>query len=473
MKSIVREDINGTPALVFDTGLDAKAFAQTKSAQLITLPGWTVCPDGAVKLWKLEGVAERNGRMVIWGRDFAGEPLSALIAGNKDDALDAVRRWIHARTVLGETKSVEAPPAPYPIGAFVDAAGTILFPPEPLIRLTLETESPERWLSGAEQWTHPDLTGLDASLFTAAAMSYRIFAGVPPFPNTDLDSLRQDIREGVFFPLRFAAPGLDEKIAELITAALDQFTKKKSDLGKTVTLHTLRDCLGTPGSAQAESYIRDLNGEDQAKLSAELERFRKKQRVAVKTKRFVARNAAILGVSLAALIAAGFTIRSFAVAKAERPTTKGMTPAEVAETYYEAMGDLDHALMEACVSGKAGKGDVEMVINFFVLSKVRQAYEMSGPGVISARKWLEAGSPSLEESGTAVFGVSDLKLTPLDDDDRDGEVSFLSEYRLWHPEERSDSDTVSAPGYASLSDTLRLTVQKGLWHIVEIDRRTE
>jgi hypothetical protein len=137
------------------------------------------------------------------------------------------------------------------------------------------------------------------------------------------------------------------------------------------------------------------------------------------------------------------------------------------------MGDLDHALMVACVSGKAGKGDVEMVINFFVLSKVRQAYEMSGPGVISARKWLEAGSPSLEESGTAVFGVSDLKLTPLDDDDRDGEVSFLSEYRLWHPEERIDSDTVSAPGYDSLSDTLRLTVQKGLWHIVEIERRTE
>jgi hypothetical protein len=472
IKNIRHEDINGTPALTFDTGLDAKAFAQTKSAQLIILPGWIVRSDGAVTLWKLEGVVERNGKMVIWGRDFAGESLFSIAAADarKDVALDAVRRWIQARLILGETKSVDTHPAPYPIGAFIDEAGTILFPPEQLIRQTVETESAELWRIGAEQWTHPDLTGLDASLFTAAAMLYRIFAEVSPFPNTDSNTLRQDIREGVFFPLHFAAPGLEANLAEIITNTLEQFAKKKSDSQKTVTLHILKDCLS---SSQAEEYMHFLSDEDQLKFSVELDRFQKKQRVTVRTKRFVAKNTAILGVSLAAIIAAGLMAHSFAVAKAARPTTKDMTPAEVVKTYYTAMGDLDHTLMEACVTGKTGKGDIEMVINYFVLSKVRQAYEMKGPSVISAQQWLDAGSPSTKESEITVFGVSDLMLQSLDADESDGEVSFLADYHLWHPADQEDSDTDASPHYTAINDTVRLGIQKGLWRIIEIERRVE
>ncbi|MDR0568382.1 MAG: hypothetical protein LBG87_04165 [Spirochaetaceae bacterium] len=475
MKSIFHAEINGASALVFNTGLDGKAFAQTKSAQIITLPGWAVSADGAVELWKLEGVAERDGRMVLWGRDFAGEPLSELIDcdARKDFGLDALRRWIAARLILSETKSVESAPAPYPIGAFIRGDGTILFPPEPLIRQAVSAESSDLWRAAAERWAHPDLTGLEASLFTAGAMAYRIFAGSPPFPNSDIDALRQDIREGVFFPLRFAAPGLDSGLAELITDALEQCTKKKPDREKTVTLRMLADRLGAAGSAPAESYIRVLSPAEQAKVSAELERFRKKQRVTVQTKRFAVRNAAILGAVFAGLIAVGLAAHSIAVAKASRPTTKGMTPIEVAETYYTAIGDLDHTLMEACVSGKAGKGDIEMVINYFVLSKVRQAYEMGGERVISARKWLDAGSPSVEETGTAVFGVTDLRLTPLDADGRDGEVSFQSEYRLWHPEAQGDSDTIVSPQYTQIRDTIKLGMLKGNWRIIAIERKTE
>lgn len=477
MNSIRHEDINGIPALAFDTGLDAKAFAQTKSAALITLPGWSVGPDGRVALWKIEGVVERRGRMVIWGRDFPGTPLSEILPdrpqqnGNdptQDDALDALRRWICARLALAETKSVDVPPLPYPIGAFIGADGSILFPPEPLVRQAVEAESADLWRTGAERWAHPDLAGLGGVLFTAAALAYRIFAGTPPFLSENRDILRQDIREHVFFPAGFAAPGLDPALAGMITAALET---KPSDTGVLPALTALRDRLGPPESAQTAAYVHALTAEEQAKLAADLERFRKNQRLRVKTKRFVARNAAILGISAAALIAVGLSVHSFAVAKAGRPTTKGMAPAEVLETYYTAIGNLDHSLMEACVAGKAGKGDVEMVVNYFVLSKVRQAYEMGAPAVISAQKWLDAGSPSLEAQGIMVFGVSGLRLQPVDQDESDGEVSFRARYFLWHPDSESDAPQTPGPRHTALTDTVRLSMQKGLWHITQIERR--
>ncbi|MDR2534483.1 MAG: hypothetical protein LBD29_00445 [Treponema sp.] len=488
MGGIIRFEVNGRQVLGFDTGLDSKAFAQTKSAQLITLPGWLVSPDGNVALWKLEGVIEREGTMVVWAHDFAGERLDSIILDNtrKDEALDALRYWIRARITLGEMKSVESLPAPWPVGAFIDPQGTTLFPPDQLIRQTIEAESKEVWRNVAECWVHPDLTDLEASIFAAGTMSYRIFSGSSPFPNQDVNILWQDLREGVFFPLALEAPGLDKKLSALITSAIEAFTQnqqqKNHRKSAPPTLNELKDYLGDPGSTKAEAYFYILSEEEQTKLSLELERFRKKQNLTVKTKRFVIRNTTILAVIAASIVGLGLVVRSFVIEKANRPTTKGMQPIEVVESYYTAIGDLDHTLMEACVMGKAGKNDIEMVINYFVLSKVRQAYEINAPMFISAQKWLDAGSPDTEAT---VFGISNLLLSVLDADESDGEVLFKASYQLWHPqspEDNPESETLDKdeaekaaafPINISFTDTVRLSLHKDAWRITELERITE
>ncbi|MDR2029630.1 MAG: hypothetical protein LBP93_08855 [Treponema sp.] len=488
---IIRLSVEDAPVLGFDTGVNAAAFTQAKLAQLIGLAGTIVGPDGTIQAWKSEGVVEREGTMVIWGPPFTGERLDLLLADDTqaDRALRALRYWIRARLVLGG----EAPP-PWPAGALLqDAdpeeaprepgtfpAGTILFPPERLLRRAVEAEGPGAWLGGAERWVHPDLTGDGGAVFAAGTMLYRIFCGVHPFPQEDPDILRQDIREGVFLPPRLAAPDLKEDLASLIHSALMPPDKKDLSSRKQAKppgLEALGSFLGPPDSGDRASFFQTPDGESLKKIELERERFSRKQAGRVKTRRFLRRNTAILSGVVIGLVVLGLIIQSILAGQARRPSTRGMPALAVVETYYGALGALDHELMEACVVDGAGKSDIDTVINLFVISRVREAYEMANP-IIPAQEWVDSGGGPTE--GT-VFGVSGLRIEPVDRDESDGELSFSAFYTRWLPDSSEPSTTAGGgdpPGPAlprgeALRDDLRLVRRKDAWRIAGIERQEE
>jgi hypothetical protein len=491
---IIRLSVEGAPVLGFDTGVNAAAFAQARLAQLIGLSGTVVGPGGTIQPWKSEGVIEREGTMVIWGPPFKGERLDRLLSDDTqtDRALKALRYWIRARSVLG----VPAPP-PWPAGALVAfpdidpeeapqepvtfPPGTVFFPPERLVRRAVEAEGAAVWFGGAERWVHPDLTGDAGAVFAAGAMLYRIFCGVPPFPQEDPDILRQDMREGVFLPPRLAAPALREDLALLINSAIAPANKTGGSLSsrpqaRPPGMEVLDSFLGPPDSRERASFFQTPDGETLKKIKLEQERFRKNQAVRVKTRRFLRRNTAILSGIVIGLAVLGFIIQSLLADHARRPTTKGMTPLEVAETYYGAFGALDHTLMEACVVDGAGKSDIDMVVNLFVISRVREAYEMTNP-VIPAQEWIDSGAGPTE--GT-VFGVSGLRIEPEDPDEDDGELRFSAFYTRWIPDSPEPSTAAGGtsgdppgpvrPRGEALRDDLRLVRRKDAWRIAGINR---
>ncbi|MDR0589842.1 MAG: hypothetical protein LBG25_04800 [Spirochaetaceae bacterium] len=473
---ILHLEVDGTGVLGFDTALNAQSFAQAKMAQFITQRGYFVSPGGTVEPWRPGGVIEREGTMVIWGPDFDGVGLDKLVCDmtKKEQALDALRFWIKGRFLL---ENHESPPFPWPAGALVAASGegTILFPPERIFRRILEAAGDDLWLAGAASWVHPDLTGGEAAAYAAAAMLYRIFCGAGAFQNPDIDVVRQDMREGVFVPVRLLAPGLDGDLARLldeILAPVKYFSQKGT---KRPGLGVLGEILGPPGSRGSASYIRELTREEQVKLSNELEQFQKKKDVTVKTKRFLVRNTAIITGCFIALVVLVLSVRSILSGRANMPTTRGMNPREVVETYYGAFGTLDHTLMEACVTDKAGKDDIAMISNLFVMSRVRMAYEMNNP-VLSAQDWLDGGGFPTDQT---VVGVTGMDLEELDADPQDGEVRFRVSYTLWVPGVSSEvpEQTEAAPGDLKpppqgifYRDELRLVLRKDLWLIGEIQR---
>ncbi|MDR1900137.1 MAG: hypothetical protein LBQ55_09025, partial [Treponema sp.] len=130
---------------------------------------------------------------------------------------------------------------------------------------------------------------------------------------------------------------------------------------------------------------------------------------------------------------------------------------------------LDHQMMEACVISKAGKADIDMVTHFFVLSKVREAYE-PGFSVIPAQEWIDAGAPP---GPLQVFGVSDLRVTKISGDDN--ETRFSAAFTLWTPEsadpgESSEGAQAPVTRGRSYRDELTLIRRKGDWRIAEIKR---
>jgi hypothetical protein len=508
-----RFEHEGKMVLGLDTGLSAQAFAQAKMVQYITQAGYIVYPEtdkkpGTVERWRAGGVLERGApspTMVIWGPDFLGKPLDSLIAPPQDspaggNALEALSFWIRSRAAL-PAEGRASPPWPGAAllaqGGREDAppypAGTVLFLPGAITRRLFDARGDGAWMEGAERWVHPDLQGGEAEAFTAAALFYRILSGVPPFPSPDRDTLREDIREAFFIPPSLAAPGLNTEAAALIGRALSPGVKPRNnkqgsapaagnEKGERASSPMPADfirLIEETGESRA-LFFRPLGAEERAKLETEREQYRQKTEKTVKAKRFVRRNRTALTAALAGAVIVILLVTSIFRNIANQPTTRGLSPKEVVETYYNAFTALDHAVMEACVTDKAGKDDINMATNIFVLSKVREAYEID-VAVITPQKWMEnGGGPTTKQ----VFGISDLDLLPLDTDDRDGELSFRTEYRLWTPYVAEtappDSETADAemsepepslPSAASLRDELTLVRnKKGLWHIAAILR---
>jgi hypothetical protein len=493
MERIFRFELEGRLVLGFDTGLDSAAFARARLSQILTSTGFAVSfsQERPVQRWKPKGIIERQGSMVIWGPSVgeggperldrliaAAGPVEEAPSGGADLALDALHRWVRSRRRLPAGKDV---PAPFPAGALLfpgsqspgpALGGVMLFPPETLIRRIFGAEE---WLDGAEQWIHPDLSGEAADSFCAAALLYRILCGAEPFPAKDIETLHLDMRKGNFLPPRLAAPGMDSIPEALIAGSLS-----RGRLAPAPDLKTLEDFLQgqpnpaepeqsaealvyglpqeIPGVLRAASYFKPLHDAEREKLVRDREKYEKKQSSAVKTRRFIKRNTALIGITAVILLISGLIAGSIISGRSNLPTTKGLSPREVVEQYYHALEYLDHITMEACIlkDNKTGKDDINMAANLTVITKVRQAYEQEQT-YVPAQEWLEAGSPPTD---ALVFGPVDLRIQDIETNPSDDELSFLAEYTLWLP-----------GGEISLvQDELRLVFYKNAWRIAEITR---
>jgi len=472
-KSIFSFELNGKEVLGFDTGLSSRDFARTKMAQSIPQPGYIIYPDGNADIWQSRGVTSlgsgTNETIVFWGPLFPGERLSELIkSDNKDEALDALRFWLKARIVF-EEKFAKAEEASFKgsSGALIIHKendlfpfGTVFFPPADLFKRSVG--------AGIEtEWVCPYLEGDEEISFCTGAMLYRIFCGIPAFSGNSIDEIHQNIREGVFLPPNLALPALDPEMSELISRSLGG-KKIKGELAKRPVPNEIMEFIGAPApvSKQVSSWQRILDTNEIAKINAEKERYIKKNALTVKTRRFVTRNKIIITVSIAALAFIVFFVRDIIKSRSE-DITKGMSPVEVAETYYNAFGELDHVLMENCVKGKAGKEDIDMVINFFVITRVRQAYEVYSDSFISAQKWIDEGSPATDKT---VFGITDLKISGFSMDEKNARLT--AEYILWMPN-YNEENNVQTPENNFYKDELDFTLIKGAWRIENIKRELQ
>jgi len=504
-------DVDGQKALGFDTGMDSRAFARAKFAQFITEPGFIVSLDGvnsSVNFWKASGVVEYSeaeaagDTMVVWGPPFRGERLDILLHDNekREETLAAIRRWIQAVLVLGGKHHA-------PLGA--PSAGAL--PLWPCTALIGENQSSEVFFAPMDisinclinkesnkinnRYIHPNLNGMNAAAFTAAAMLYQVFVGSPAFPAKDEITLHEDMREGNFLPIRLAAPGLDDKLAALIQTALNQNVKKGGILPNGLRLLEEFPALlrsdPTDPTDSLPSFFKRLSEADTLSIDKEKIQYIKTKTAEVNTRRFVKRNATVLLGSFAALVISVLIAISIINSRSEL-TTANMEPVQVIETYYNSFGELDHMRMEACVIKGVGKDDINMVMSLFVVSKVRQAYEQNlRPTIISAKDWLEMGGGQVD---LQVFGVTDMQITrqqswrgnrelanKVDAGAESSETQYRVDYTLWVPGEGGDdSDTGQnamtgvveflPPESVRRSDFVTLVQKKGNWLISEINR---
>ncbi|TCW62634.1 hypothetical protein [Treponema sp. J25] len=591
--------IDGQPAVAFDTGMDPRAFAKTRGAELLTQQGleirWTgkqglltsgkegiTAPSfspGEMHPWLPEGSREIDGHLWIWGREVPGLPLEEYIAQGGKTALAAFVSYVRAlRHIEALCPDRIKDMTILPPLVLVVPGEKVFFPPRALgersLRSGVHDRRPEEIL---EQYQHPDLPDRTGLSFTVAVLAYRLWAGTFPFrfmaipeksrgkqketlqhptqttegaapgmalsewtaPQIDhaIHQIRADIRDGLFEPIHLAVPGIDGDLAQWIEGALTHSAIARSPGGKKAPNTPLRDIkerLGTApgptpspngGSEREElpvkkalpgqerdrapslealleilekshhhepaAFIKPLTEKEQETLRKEKERYLRFQQQRIKGNRFLRRNRGLLIGGALSLVALALFIASFIRDQAQRPTTKGMSPAEVLTAYYTAFNTLDHERMSTCVEGKTGKEDITAVMNFYVISKVREAYEQKVL-VLPPEVWMERGKPQGEFH---VFGISDFSIDELQVEGNEavGRVS----YRFWYPERREDSAPLeggpssskeepagqfnlhSTPlpptrletSWVRRQDRVFLTYLKDRWKITRIDRQ--
>ena len=185
------------------------------------------------------------------------------------------------------------------------------------------------------------------------------------------------------------------------------------------------------------------------------------------------RNKSILFGAAAALLVVVFFAGSMISARLSRWSTKGLSPGEVITAYYAAFGQLAHEVMSACVVQNAGKSDIDMTVNLFVVSKMREAYERRQT-VLDAAEWDGVSPPPPD---TSVFGVRSLAVDWPDADETDGEVQARARYMLIAPSSFSGegeplgaASAVETPLLIVREDVLTLFWYRDRWQVTRIDR---
>ncbi|MCA1950893.1 MAG: hypothetical protein LDL24_09990, partial [Treponema sp.] len=370
----------------------------------------------------------------------------------------------------------------FPAGVFLSGEGQVFFTPLPLTSRIYEYKNPELYVEHVVRWLHPDKKGSDAARFLAAALLYRLFSGETPFSipkgtNSEKtrEAIAQDMRDGLFTSMSLAAPRLLPDLAEAIDSILlpdvDK-EKTKKPISKP-SLTDLIDLLGQEGTKRFE----DFSLSSPAALPIETRKREQKQREGrIRFRRFIKAYKYPLIAGIGTAIALFLVGRSILNDQKQRPTTLGMGPRAVAEAYYRAFNSLDHQMMDACVTKGAGKGDIEAVMNFFVISRVREAYERK-TSIIDPETWRNQGSPETEAS---VFGITDLVLSlkseepqrPVAGDRCKIEAVYLfyypetSEAKEAQPQNGSPQQTVTE----QRRDILTLEWVKDRWRIAVIER---
>ncbi|MCL2094437.1 MAG: hypothetical protein FWH12_09640 [Treponema sp.] len=498
-KRIYDYELDGKIVLGFDTDLKAHTFAQAKLAQYITRPGLIVYPDGETETWLTGGVSERTDThtMVIWGPSFPAESVADIIEdpAREEEALNVLRYWIRARMVY-ETLLDEELEAPYPgpSGAFIVSKnfnsrsdqsyplGTIFFPPYRLIRRTVDAGG-QREIILNNRWVHPDLEGSSEISFAAGTMLYRIFCGVDPFTNTTAELIRQDMREGVFVPPHLMKPGLDPELSAFISKAMARIPHP-GELPQRPSPSAILEFISSNYSRPVSSWMRSLSHDEVSRINQERERFNKNRSFKVNTRRFMIKHTTAIVTLLVAIVSVVGFANGYIQRQLSKPNTLGMSPIEVVETYYRSFGDLDHELMEACLTHmRVGRSDIDMVINVFVLSRMRMSYEYIELAFMQAQEWIDSGRPSLTE--VIVFGITDLDIRVLYMGEEEAHIDVS--YLLWIPgtfireaegpppmlHELDEYVPPPTAGAATNHDMLRLVYQNDMWRIAQIDRNSE
>lgn len=427
-----RED--GITRLAICTGVETGTFAVTQLVSQERDPGWIVS-DGSMTPWKIAGFRHDNGLLYVVGADLPVTPFRNLL----EDVGERQVRVSTAVAVYRAIRRLDAAEVELPVlsltGIFVSQEGSVFLAPPGIIARTMSHLTDGELLTVLERHTHPDLPRDRRDAMALGVWVYRILTGDWPFPGRTIQETRDRFRASVPRPPRTLRPELEPAVADDLEAL-----------------------LRTPSTDKAESFIATLEAsasleqllspqEGSQIQQAEEKRFvdadrRRRQR------RYLTQNwksLAISGIVLLIILSVPFSILRRVL---EPSGLEGLSPTEVTRTFYYAMNDFDHPLMEEAVVDRAAESKLREVTSLYIFSRMQGAMEGSDR-FVDAQAWRDDGMPELRLDHYP-YGVANLRVDSVRE--RGDRAVLRVSYEKWEP---LDPDEATEPGNVSLGEATR------------------
>jgi hypothetical protein len=453
----------GEKKLAVSLGRSASGRSLSKLTALRGSPGW-IASENRVDEWRFDGFLDRDGELYLYGPYLEGKSLDSILSLGLAEALPYVARIAGALALLAERKIPL-----FPIqtdSVFFCADGGVLFLPPEVLREMRGLRTAEVNLETFERINHPELNGELLVSFSIAALLYKFSTGAFPFGGRTVEQAHEEARKhGILAPDRII-PGLSPELSGLVMSGLGRGS------GGQVGLQTWKE--KTEGWL-SEPLVKEPSPEEKQRITREAALEKKKADRRFTLSVFWEKNRIRVAVAAGILIIAGF-LTGQAVKHMLAPSViQGFPPEKVVETFYLSMNTFDHSTMSACVTGKAGSGEINEAMNIYVISRVAMGYGGKS-NIASAGEWDKAGRPELQPL-TGVYGVTGLTVTQ---ESGEPEPVFLVRYVKWRPTSRDSSldkpGTIPPGPYfeaANVTDRVSLKLDRGDWKIYDIERLQE
>ena len=464
------------------SGLSSRQFAIAKMSQYITEPGLIFVPkdDGSYDLQEYrfnttKSTIFKGAEIVAVGVEpFKGQTLYSYLNGNATKAEKIA--IIEKLNNIVEWSFIEGIVIPNcgPLGTIINDDNNIVFLPFDFYQRSMYAQTQEEASEFFGCWTNGAIDEVDGWRFTLSAYVYTIITGKKPYAELVSAARAMDYYDNKYLPLQYSITvnNTNESFIAIVDNNLSltnhayQVIKplKNSSAARRIKLKAIETQKKTSNASKAlpASFGLDFSQITELEKDAKIEKKLKKQADIIRRKRFIRKNATKISVISAIIVAVGIIVGSLVNNHLNQPTTEGMNPYEVVETFYESVNTVDSTTLLSCGNHGATKHYSNMFATILVSAGMKEVYE-SSVELAPPENWVNFDNPLI----VPVFGLTNVAITehsmwnaiPAEGETIDFTVTG---YMIYRPE-------ISYCEISSVTDTLTLTYGKDFWQITSFD----
>jgi len=297
--------------------------------------------------------------------------------------------------------------------------GKILLISSEIFKKIKDISSQEYNLSTYSILNHPYLNDVEQHIsFTIGIMTYKILTNIFIYSGKSEDEINSKIRNLEIIEPDLYEPKLKKQISDFL---YNFFNKKKYNSVK------LEDWLNLLKDWEKDGFFNEISDIETDNKKAAFIKIQSLTQNKYNQKVFWEKNGKTIftfsSISLISIILLLYFISNYFKPK----STKGYTPIQIVESYYNSFNTLQHYVMDDCITDKADNGVIREVLALFVTNRQTIGYQNKSY-IVPAYTWDKQGRPALDPP-YFLYGIINLKTESIGDQK---EPVFIVDYERWN-----------------------------------------